>query len=95
MLQLLGAVSLQPSNPIIVRVVEEPAKETTVVDVLLGSIGLTGLLLLIALVAGLALGGFFVWIKKRRGVDALRIEAQTLELSAAPKEALSSTPETR
>jgi uncharacterized Tic20 family protein len=76
---------LQPSNPIIVRVVEEPARETTVVDVLLGSIGLTGLLLLMAAVAGLALGALLVWWKKRRGVDALEIEAQTLELSSTPE----------
>lgn len=75
----------QPSNPIVVRVVEEPAKETTVVDVLLGSIGLTGLLLLIAALAGLALGGLFVWLKKRRGADALEIKAQTLELSSTPE----------
>lgn len=68
----------------IVRVVEEPARETTVVDVLLGSIGLTGLLLLIAALAGLALGGLLVWLKKRRGADALEIEAQTLELSSTP-----------
>lgn len=75
---------LQPSTPIIVRVVEEPARETTVVDVLLGSIGLTGLLLLIAALAGLALGALLVWLKKRRGADALEIEAQTLELSSTP-----------
>lgn len=75
---------LQPSSPIIVRVVEEPARETTVVDVLLGSIGLTGLLLLIAALAGLALGGLLVWLKKRRGADALEIEAQTLELGPTP-----------
>ncbi|MBI2222290.1 MAG: hypothetical protein HYU53_13915 [Acidobacteria bacterium] len=71
---------LQPTGPIIVRVVEEPARETTVVDVLLGSIGLTGLVLLIAAIAGLALGGILVWLKKRRG-DSLEITAQTLELS--------------
>jgi len=75
---------LQPSNPIIVRVVEEPARETTVVDVLLGSIGLTGLLLLIAALAGLAMGGLLVWLKKRRGADALEIKAQTLELTSTP-----------
>jgi uncharacterized Tic20 family protein len=68
----------------IVRVVEEPARETTVVDVLLGSIGLTGLLLLAAALAGLALGGLLVWLKKRRGADALEIEAQTLELGSTP-----------
>ena len=71
---------LQPNTPIIVRVVEEPVRETTVVDVLLGSLGLTGVLLLIAAVAGLALGGLMVWLKKRRS-DSLEITAQTLELS--------------
>lgn len=75
---------IQPSGPIIVRVFEEPAKETTVVDVILGSIGLTGLLLVIAALAGLALGGLLVWMKKRRGADALEITAQTLELSSTP-----------
>lgn len=78
------AFLLQPSGPIIVRVVEEPARETTVVDVLLGSIGLTGLVLIIAALAGLALGCMLVWIKKRRGTDALEIEAQTLELGPTP-----------
>jgi hypothetical protein len=74
----------QPSSPIIVRVVEEPVKETTVVDVLLGSIGLTGVLLVIAALAGLALGGILVWWKKSRGTDSLEIEAQTLELGSTP-----------
>lgn len=74
----------QPSGPIIVRVFEEPAKETTVVDVLLGSIGLTGVLLVIAALAGLALGALLVWLKKRRGADALQITAQTLELTSTP-----------
>ena len=78
------ALFSQPSGPIIVRVVEEPVKETTVVDVLLGSIGLTGVLLLIAALAGLALGGLLVWLKKRRGTDSLEIEAQTLELGSTP-----------
>lgn len=75
---------LQPSGPIIVRVFEEPAKETTVVDVLLGSIGLTGVLLLVAALAGLVFGALLVWLKKKRGADALEISAQTLELGSTP-----------
>ncbi len=75
---------LQPSGPIIVRVFEEPAKETTVVDVLLGSIGLTGVLLLAAALAGLVFGALLVWLKKKRGADALEISAQTLELGSTP-----------
>lgn len=70
----------QPGDAFMVRVVEQPARETTVVDVLLGSIGLTGVLLLIAVLAGLALGGLLVWRKKARG-EGLERTVQTLELS--------------
>jgi hypothetical protein len=48
---------MQPPNPIIVKVVEEPVKSTTIVDVLLGSLGLVGVLLFAALVLGAILGG--------------------------------------
>ena len=48
---------MQPTDPIIVRVVQEPVKSTTIVDVLVGSLGLVGALLLAALVLGALLGG--------------------------------------
>lgn len=55
------------SNPILVRVVEEaPVESTTVADVLIGAIGLTGLLIIVALIAGGLLGGALVGIKKWR-----------------------------
>jgi len=54
----------QPSGPVVVKILQEPARETTVVDVLLGAIGLTGVLILIALLMGLALGGFFILYRK-------------------------------
>jgi uncharacterized protein HemX len=63
-----------------VRVVEEPVRETTAADVLLGSIGLTGILVLVAILAGLALGGLLVWFQKTRG-RAMETQAQTLELT--------------
>lgn len=65
-------------QPVIAKIVEEPAaKETTVVDVLLGSIGVVGIVLILAALAGLALGGLLVWNQKRRG-KALDHEVQTL-----------------
>ncbi len=64
-------------QPVVVKIVEQPAKETTVVDVLLGSIGLIGLVLILAAIAGLALGGLLVWIQKKRG-KALDHTVQTL-----------------
>jgi hypothetical protein len=54
----------QPSQPIVVKIIEEPIRETTVVDVLIGAIGLTGVLVLIAVVCGAALGGLFVLYRK-------------------------------
>jgi hypothetical protein len=50
-------------NPIIVRVVEEPIKETTVVDILVGALGLTSALLLAAVVLGAALGLVLIGVK--------------------------------
>jgi hypothetical protein len=54
---------MQPPDSIIVRVVEEPVKSTTIVDVLLGSLGLVGALLLAALVLGVILGGALIGVK--------------------------------
>jgi hypothetical protein len=50
----------QPSPPIVVKIIEEPSHETTIVDVLLGALGLTGVLVLIALLFGVLLGGSFI-----------------------------------
>jgi hypothetical protein len=58
--------ALQPSNPIMVRVAEEAVESTTVTDVLIGSLGLTGALLLAALVLGLLLGATLIGIKLLR-----------------------------
>ena len=57
---------LQPSNPIIVKVIETPTQETTIVDVLLGSLGLTTVLILAALVLGALLGGVLIGLKVLR-----------------------------
>ena len=43
---------MQSPEPYIVRVVREPAAETTIADVIVGALGLTGVLVLIALVLG-------------------------------------------
>ena len=57
---------LQPSNPIVVRVVEEPVESTGISDILVGALGLTGVLLLAALLLGAALGGILIAVKKLR-----------------------------
>jgi len=56
-----------------VRVVEQPVHETTISDVVLGSLGLVGVLLVSALVLGVLLGGGLVLFKRltaRDGIDA-------------------------
>jgi hypothetical protein len=57
---------MQPTDPIIVRVVQEPVKSTTIVDVLVGSIGLVAALLLAAVILGALLGGILIGIKMFR-----------------------------
>jgi uncharacterized protein YacL len=77
-------VSLQPATqPIIVRVVEQPVHETTISDVIFGSLGLVGVLLLAALLMGLLLGGGLILLKRltaRDGLDA-QGEAKTLRVT--------------
>jgi len=54
---------LQPNEPIIVRVVEEPVRSTTIIDILVGALGLTGALLLAAVLLGALLGGMLIGLK--------------------------------
>jgi len=74
-----------PPDSIIVKVIEEPVKSTTIVDVLVGSLGLVGALLLAAVVMGAILGATLIGIKLFRArynlepvpdSEALRITPQ-------------------
>jgi len=62
---------LQQADPIIVRVVEQPVHETTIADVIFGSLGLVGVLLVAALILGLVLGGALIAFKRLRKRDGL------------------------
>lgn len=53
-------------NPIIVHVIQQPVESTTIGDVLVGAIGLTGVLVLVAMLLGGALGGLLIGIKLLR-----------------------------
>jgi len=73
---------VQSAQPIIVKVIDEPVKSTGVGDIILGALGITGVLLLAALLLGALLGGLLIWIKKVRAKyrvetvsdhDALRV----------------------
>ena len=55
------------SNPIIVKIVQPEAKSelSGLADVLLGSLGLTGVIVLAAVVMGAALAGVMFWLRSR------------------------------
>jgi hypothetical protein len=53
-------------NPIIVHVIQQPVESTTIGDVLVGAIGLTGVLVLVAVLLGGAFGGVLIGIKLLR-----------------------------
>jgi hypothetical protein len=56
----------QPSSPIIVKLVETPSDPTGLAGVLVGSIGLTGAILLLAVLFGLLFGGVLFWMRSRQ-----------------------------
>jgi hypothetical protein len=57
---------VQASEPILVRVIEEPVETTGVADILIGAFGLTGVMLATALLLGALLGGVLILIKRLR-----------------------------
>ena len=48
----------------VVQFVERPTRETSVGDILLGSVGFVGIVLLAALVVGIVAGGLFIAVKR-------------------------------
>jgi len=56
---------MQPSSPILVRVVGPATDELTLGDVILGALGLTGAITVGALVLGIVLGGLFILYRRR------------------------------
>ena len=76
----------QPTTPIIVHIPDSPTRETGVGDVLIQAIGLTGTFILAAIVAGLLIGGLFIWLKKLRPDNPLGGQSsQRLDLRSPPR----------
>jgi hypothetical protein len=55
-------------KPIVVDVIKQPpiTQEITMADVVVGAVGLTGVIMICALLAGLIAGGIFIWMRKVR-----------------------------
>lgn len=58
---------MQTDGAFIVRIVEQPAAEVTVADVILGALGIAGLMTLAAVILGLGLGWLLILRSRRRG----------------------------
>jgi hypothetical protein len=54
---------VQTSNPIIVRII--PPKEENLYDVMTSALGVTGVMVLIALIAAVILGAALFWVRSR------------------------------
>ena len=59
----------QPTTPIVIQIPDELTPETTAGDVLLQSVGITGVFIVSALMAGLVIGGIFIWLKHFRSAS--------------------------
>ena len=55
----------QRQQPIIVKIVEPPGDPTGLAAVLIGALGLTGVIVLIAVLLGLVMAGVLSWIRSR------------------------------
>ena len=59
--------SLQPSKPIIVKIIppEQKSELSGLADVLIGSLGLTGVIAIAAILLGAVMAGVMFWIRSR------------------------------
>lgn len=62
----------QAITPTIVQVVKDPpAQQISMIDVALGAFGLTGVIMIAALAAGLVAGALIVWYRMRRPITMI------------------------
>ncbi len=54
-----------PEKPFIVKVITPPRDPTGISDVIIGSIGLTGAIVLLAILLGLVMAAILFWIRSR------------------------------
>lgn len=75
---------IQASQPMIVRVVEPPVESTTISDILVGALGLTGAMLFAAILLGALFGGLLIGIKKFRARYNLEPASDSESLRVTP-----------
>jgi hypothetical protein len=56
---------IEQQKPIIVKIIQPPPEISGLADVLIGSLGLTGAIVLVALVTGAIFAGVLFWVRSR------------------------------
>ena len=76
---------VQPMTPLIVKVMEAPTSEISIADILMGSVGITGLFLVSAALLGFLLGGGFIAFRRWRDRrDDRQPGAEAFQLTQPP-----------
>jgi hypothetical protein len=60
---------VQEIKPLIVTLQRDPEPSTSIADVIIGSLGLVGVLTVLALIAGAFFGAGLVYLRRRRQVE--------------------------
>ncbi|MFN2447085.1 MAG: hypothetical protein ABR606_16085 [Vicinamibacterales bacterium] len=80
-------MELQPPpdaiTPTIVEVVPEAAPSLSMIDVALAAFGVTGIIMVAALVAGLLAGALFIWFRQRHAVSTIEAQGGSADLFKA------------
>jgi len=76
---------LQSQPPVIVHVVEQPVHQTSITDLIFGSMATVAVLLLIAAALGLVLGGGIILFKRLRHRDGIDPEDNAASLRVTPE----------
>jgi hypothetical protein len=71
-------------QPVIARIVEQPVHQTSISDIILGSLGLVGVLLVSAALLGLLLGGILIGVKLLRARFGAEPAPDHAELRVTP-----------
>jgi hypothetical protein len=60
-----------PITPHIIEVVQEPSASISMIEVALAAFGLTGVIMLLAVLAGLVAGAVIIWFRRQRPVTTI------------------------
>ena len=69
MVMWLAALQTQPDKPIIIKIEPNKGDPTGLSDVLIGALGLSGALFLIAVLAAVVFGALLFWLRRRKPYD--------------------------